>query len=561
MLSALTAFAQQPTPFNHARTRCYYGGLSFSADGKTLYHTHVFQKDTLSAIAGKIAITSWSNNAWSEAVFPQFTSGNESYPVIDNNRLYFTSDAPLPSRPDGRDQNIWFVEKTSTGWTTPAPVDALNSQQNDRLAFIDSERNFYVITNSNNSSYDIAIVKQTVSGWSDPEPMEALNSPGDEEYVSVYPSIGVAFIQQSAGGNTTEVMMSRLQQGSWTTPVPLNYEQKSTMLPYVQRWPQLSADLSAFYMVNHGVIWQQPSKTILEGNGVTANLKLAYRPLAARALASNEPELIGGMLLKTNNGISFTPDGKTIYLSQYTNERDSAGRRYIKIFSSDLRGNVWSKLQPASFNKAGVPFEYHPVVSNDGNKIFYNSRAPIPGSKQKFENKNNVWCVEKQGNGWGQPRLLQNLVTSEYDDYASPAGDGTLYFRSDRPGGTGGGDIYTSAFKNGEYQSPEPFKEVNSDLNENDLCIDRLKRFIIFNRYYEQGQTNNIKLYLSIRTKDGWSTPRALTQLEKSYDYELTPTLSPDGKYFYYEVNSNILRVETKSLFLPEEWKIVSKGA
>jgi hypothetical protein len=553
--STVVSFAQPPAPFNHGRTRCYYGGMSFSVDSKTLYHTHVYQKDTLSAIAGKIAITSWSNNAWSAAVFPVFTGGNESYPVIDNNRLYFSSDAPLPNRSDSRDQNIWYVERTPSGWNTATPATQLNSLQNDRLAFIDSERNFYLVNNLN-GHYDISVVKQTLSGWDDPQPMAVWNTPGDEEYVSVYTFFGVAFIQQTNGGNTTEIMMSSFENGTWTVPVPLNYAQKSTQLPYVQRWPQLSPDLSTMYLVNHGIIWQQPAGSVFDQNSKTVE-KFAYKPLRAKPLSPGEPELIGGMLLKTNNGISFTPDGKTVYLSRYTNERDTTGSRFIKIFSSDLNKEGWTKPQPATFNKQGVPFEYHPVVGSEGTKIFFNSRAPIPASRSKYESRNNIWLVEKQEGGWSEPRVIQTLVTDAYDDYSSPAADGTLYFRSDRPGGSGGGDIYKSEYLDGEYQAPENLQELNSSFNENDLCIDPEERFIIFNRYFER--TNNLKFFLSVRTKTGgWTKPRELTQLERSYDYELTPTLSHDGKYFYYEVNSNILRVETKSLFSREELKMIA---
>lgn len=553
-LVTLGSFAQSATPFNHGRTRCYYGGLSFATDGKTIYHTHVHQKDTLSAITGKIAISTWRKNEWSEPEFPLFTNGNESYPVIDGNRLYFSSDAALPDRPDSRDQNIWYAEKTATGWDNPMPVAGLNSLQNDRLAFIDGDRNFYIINNFNNQ-YDIVVARQTANRWTDPAPMDAWNSPGDEEFVSVYPAVGVAFIQHSNAGNATEIMISKLENGKWSTPIAFNYDQKTTQLPYVQRWPQLSPDLSVFYMVNHGVIWQQPSKSVLEQNGITLKQKVSYKPLAARPLAFGEPELFGGMLLKTNNGISLTPDGKTIYLSRYTNERDSLGRRFIKIFSSELRRGNWTIPQPTTFNKPGVPFEYHPVLNVDGKKLFFNSRAPIPGSGKKFESKNNIWWVDRQGDGWSEPHVVQSLVTDNYDDYSTPTKDGTLYFRSDRPGGLGGGDIYMSKYVNGEYLSPENLRAINSSFNENDLCVDPQGRFIIFNRSFEWGQTTNLKLYLTVRTKMGWTKPRELKQLEKSYDYELTPTLA--GKYFYYEVNSNIVRVETRSLFLPEEWTLM----
>lgn len=122
----------------------------------------------------------------------------------------------------------------------------------------------------------------------------------------------------------------------------------------------------------------------------------------------------------------------------------------------------------------------------------------------------------------------------------------------------GGGDIYRSKFVNGKYQSPESVTDLNSTDNENDVCIDPFERFIIFNRYIEA--TREIKLFLSIRAGANWTTPRVITPLEKDTDWELTPTLSPDGKYFFYEVNSNILRVPVAELFTPEERRTLEKS-
>lgn len=550
------ASSADPGPFNLGRTRCYFGGMSFSDDGKMLFHAHIFAKDSISAFTIKVAISRWSDNAWSNPEFPDFvTDYSESYPVWvqSQQRLYFSSNAPVSSGGPGADQNIWYAEKTSSGWNKPVLADGLNSDKNDRLSFVDNEGYYYVLSDRAGGSMDIFRTKSDHGKWKESEPLQAWNSEQQEEYVSVYPDQKIAFIQRSLPGTSTEIFISKYVSGSWAVPEPLRYEFKNTEWPYVHRWPMLSANLGTFYFVSQGIIWQQPAEVLLRQNGISFPKK-KFDPLSVRKRAYGEPEMFGGLVLKTNNGISFAADMKTIYLSRYTQERDSSGNQFIKLFQSNATQDGWSPPVMTSFNNSQVPFEYHPVVSPDGKRLFYNSRAPVSQSGKTHHAKNNIWYVDKQRTGlWGQPKLVESIVTDEYDDYGSITLDGTLYFRSDRPGGKGSGDIYKSEFLNGQYQPPANVTALNSEDNENDLCIDPKGRFIVFNRYALRGEQPTIALYLSLQTETGWTKPRMIRHLEKAYDYELTPTLSPDGKYFYYEVNSNILRVETESLFLPEE--------
>lgn len=545
-----------PSPFNMGRTHCYVGGMSFADSGKMLFHTHIFAKDSTSAFTIKVAISRWANNAWSDAEFPDFMPGySESYPVWNEiqGRLYFSSTAPVSSGVSSTDQNIWYVEKMPKGWSKPVPANGLNSDKNDRLSFIDEEGYYYILSDRAGDSQDIFKTKYEKGEWKETEPVYEWNSDQQEEYVSVYPNQKIAFIQRSVPGTSTEILISKSVSGNWTMPASLQYEFKNTEWPYVHRWPMLAHDLSAFYFVSQGIIWQQPAGALLKLNQISHPNKI-FNPLPIQKRAYGEPELFGGLVLKTNNGISFTPDSKTVYLARYTQERDSTNNQFIKIFQSNLTRDGWSIPVKTSFNKPQIPFEYHPAVSPDGKRLFYNSRAPVTASGEKYHAKNNIWYVDQDPTGlWSEPRLVESIVTEEHDDYGSVTRNSTLYFRSDRMGGKGGGDIYSSEFINGQYQPPLNVVDLNSEDNENDLCIDPEGRFIIFNRYSLRGEQPTIMLYISLRTEKGWIKPRLIYQLEKAHDYELTPTLSPDGKHFYYEVNSNILRVETASLFLPEE--------
>jgi Tol biopolymer transport system component len=549
--------------FNLGRTRCFTGGFSLTADDKTIFTTQTFKKDAQSSLRLKIFTSTWSKNQWSPLAMLSLNDYHEIGPVIspDGSRLYFSSTSPAPGKAEEGDVNIWYTEKEGGNWSKPIFAEGLNTDQGDRISFIDKAGTIYLVS-SRGGNLD-AYTSESVDGqFTTPVAVAEWNTDLDEEYVSVNSSSDMAFLQRSKQGETTEILWSTLTNGRWSTPAPLRYEGKFTQMPYVQKWPRLSNDQSTFFLIGHGLIYQFPYKEIAASNsfGIAAQkVVMSFKPLKIAPRKPSEPEPFGGLTLKTNNGISFTADGKTVYLSRYTVQRDTFGGQFIKIFESRAGKSGWSEPRQVPFMNEKTPYEYHPVLAPDGKKLFYNSRAAKPGAGVEYYSKNNVWHVERLGNGnFGTPDMIDVLATDEYDDYASVAKSGTLYFRSDRPGGKGSGDIYRSQYVEGKYQAPENLVDLNSVDNENDVCIDPNEKFIIFNRYIDA--TKEIKLFLSIRSGGVWSTPRTIDALEKETDWELTPTLSPDGKFFFYEVNSNILRVPVAELLTPDEKRSIDKG-
>jgi len=528
-----------------------------SSDGKTIFHPELLKEDSTKPGRYQVVQSTWHSGSWSQPKNLQLNaSGHEVSPVLspDGRRLYYASTAPAPGESDDGDLNIWYVETSGKEFGKPIFLDALNTDMADRFTHVDAAGNFYLISNKQSGNQDILMTRLENGHWLPPRLVAEWNSPNEEEYVSVNSRLGIAFIQRSTPGIETEILYSRNNNGTWTEPVPLIYEGKTKQFPYVHRAPMLSPDGSTFFFVAHGLIWQQSAAELFNLNKIDRK-PAHYRPLPVPMPAAHEPQVFGGLKLKTNNGISFAPDMNTIYVSRYTQERDSSGSQFIKLFESRKQDEGWTDFTLLPFCKKDVPFEYHPSIDATGKRLFYNSRAPIPGTPGSLNQKNNPWYVDKNGYAWSHPVAIESLSTEHYDDYVSVAKSGNLYFRSDRPGGRGSGDIYVSQYRNGTYASPSLIESLNSADNENDVCIDPDERFIIFNRYIDR--TKEIKLFLSIRTGEQWSKPRLISQLERASDWELTPTLSPDGEYFFYEVNSNILSVKTSTLFTTEEWKVL----
>lgn len=554
--------AQEAEVFNLGRTRCFTGGFSLSTDDKTIFTSQTFKQDATAPLRLKIFSSTWSNNQWSPLTTVGLNDYHEIGPVLspDGTRLYFSSTSPAPGETEEGDVNIWYVEKEGNKWSKPTFAGPLNSPDGDRISFIDKRGTIYLVS-SRSGNLDVYTSILNNGAFSQPKAVTAWNTELDEEYVSLNGSSEVAFIQRSKQGETTEILTSTFSGAKWNTPTPLQYKDRFTQMPYVHKWPRLSNDQSTFYLISQGLIYQMPVSAIASNNlpGLSDKNVPAFKPLKIAQRQPAEPEPFGGLTLKTNNGIAFSGDGKFAYLSRYTMQRDTFGGQFIKIFESRKNKQGWTDPKQVSFLNEKAPYEYHPVLAPDGKTLFYNTRAARPGTGVEFHGANNVWSVSRSESGvFGQPDMIDALVTESYDDYASVAKSGTLYFRSDRPGGQGSGDIYRSKLVQGKYQAPENVAELNSADNENDVCVDPNEKFIIFNRYIDA--TKEIKLFLSIRAGSGWTAPRPIDELEKPTDWELTPSLSPDGKFFFYEVNSNILRVPVAELFTPDERRSMEKG-
>lgn len=105
-----------------------------------------------------------------------------------------------------------------------------------------------------------------------------------------------------------------------------------------------------------------------------------------------------------------------------------------------------------------------------------------------------------------------------------------LYFSSTR---SGLGDVYLSEWRQGAFRSPEILAEVSSNVfvdGHPNVRHDGLEMFLFSNR------EGNNDIYSSSRknTRDPWSTPVNLGPLVNSDASETRPSLSWDGKTLYF---------------------------
>jgi len=95
-----------------------HGTISVSPDGHEMYWP----------TGTAIMMTRIQDGRWTQPAFAPFSGPSEisfhdDVPFVtpDNKRLFFTSKRPLGSETSQK-ENIWFVERTATGWSQPKPV-------------------------------------------------------------------------------------------------------------------------------------------------------------------------------------------------------------------------------------------------------------------------------------------------------------------------------------------------------------------------------------------------------------------------------------------------------
>ena len=246
--------------------------------------------------------------------------------------------------------------------------------------------------------------------------------------------------------------------------------------------------------------------------------------------------------ITTTNGINFSKNGKTLYISKPIDRTFENGRQYMGIFECLFENGKWNDPELIEFGRNIDA--YHPVLSNDNQTLFFNSRSSPDSTNGPIPH--NIWFSKKITKGWSAPIMIEGINSESYDSYPSIAKNNNLYFNSDRMGGMGGMDIYVSNYVVGKYQKPINIQKINSEHAENDLVVDPDEKFIIFNRYIDA--TKSIDFYISIRNGNEWKKPRALDKINSPTKWELTPTLSPDGKYFFYELEGKIMQIDLKEL-------------
>jgi Tol biopolymer transport system component len=258
----------------------------------------------------------------------------------------------------------------------------------------------------------------------------------------------------------------------------------------------------------------------------TANPRPPY--FTAKDMA--KPTLFGFGVISTGEFDShpaFTPDGKTIYFV-----RSTPNFGIWTILFSRFENGKWRNPQVASFS--GQYSDADPFITADGNRLYFISNRPTAVGKAP---NLDIWFVERTGKEtWSEPQNLGAPVNSEGSEwYPTLTKNGVLYFGSDRVGGKGRTDLYRSKDLGGKFAAPENLGEpINTQFNEFEPYVAPDEKFLIFMAGGRTEGKGGFDLYITYNANGTWSIPVNLGDKINSPGDEYSPTISPDGRYFFW---------------------------
>lgn len=218
--------------------------IAFSPDGKTAW----FGKGVTWSDVSILVFSQLKNGRWIEPEIAPFSGRwRDSTPFIspDGKRLFFSSMRPVEGKTEKTDLDIWFVDKTATGWSEPKNLGLpINSNAQETSPSVDREGALYFTSTraGGRGSLDIYRSRLVDGKYAEPENMgEAINSAGPDSDPHIDASgQKIFFASNRAGGaGSWDIYVSASRNNRWEAARSLG---EAINTRSTERWPALSAD-------------------------------------------------------------------------------------------------------------------------------------------------------------------------------------------------------------------------------------------------------------------------------------------------------------------------------
>jgi hypothetical protein len=269
---------------------------------------------------------------------------------------------------------------------------------------------------------------------------------------------------------------------------------------------------------------------------------MAFGLEAARARPSlpleqdHVPEVVAPGVLSSGEVFrgSFTPDGHTLYFFKKT----VPDTEEYRVFSSRLVGGRWTA--PVRVDLGGDFSNTYPAIAPDGRRMVFASSRPVPGiaGRPNFY----LWEVERTGEGWGTPRVLENLnLAGHYHSWPEFTPDGALRFRRTSPDWRTTTTL-VSRPEDGRFGAPEADPVIQScrDLQPGTRIVGGGPvpggQFYVLDVAIpaRDGHRAHSDIWIAERDGDRCRNPRPLGSSINTDEFETFPFFSPDARDLYF---------------------------
>jgi hypothetical protein len=185
--------------------------------------------------------------------------------------------------------------------------------------------------------------------------------------------------------------------------------------------------------------------------------------------------------------------------------------------------------------------DFDATLSPDGQRLYFISDRPRSGETSRGDY--DVWRLERTATGWSAPRDLGPPINGDWGThFASEAADGTLYFTSDRPGGTSLVDVWRARREGDGYAAPENLgPQVNGPNQFNlEAVIAPDQSFLILSAAGRADSQGDSDLYVCYSSGGRWLAPQSLGPGVNTSAREYSPRLSADGRTLIFSSEQGI---------------------
>ena len=236
---------------------------------------------------------------------------------------------------------------------------------------------------------------------------------------------------------------------------------------------------------------------------------------------------------------SFTADGKTMYFNCQVRPGPGGNDICITRLIGTLEDGRWTTpeiVAPGVISLTDT-FDVEPLISPDGKKLFFQSGMMGPNRPGGY-GSGDIWYSENVDGVWQAPKNLGPPFNGPFGDHClSFSADGNeAFWASNRPGGFGDNDIWTSRKVDGIWQAAVNLgPNVNSPYSEHHALPspDGKSLYVTSGR---PGGFGGEDIYVTTRDHTGtWGPMVNLGPLVNSDKDDRCPSLTPDSRFFLFD--------------------------
>lgn len=228
------------------------------------------------------------------------------------------------------------------------------------------------------------------------------------------------------------------------------------------------------------------------------------------------------------------------YLESFPEEKSTI----LKLIDILEEPEMNVKVENLGSNINSIYYEYYPIISTDGNSLYFTSRNRPGGMGGE-----DVWVSQKLKDGWSKAiNIGPPINTPQHEGFMSLSPDSlTAFIFGNYPDSYGNGDIfYATLEKDGWSEVKNLGPPINTADFEGDACFfsDENTVFFVSDRPGGIGDYRprskylhpnyNSDIYISIKTDSGWCEPINLGPAINTPYCERGPIFHPDGRTLFF---------------------------